>query len=107
MKAKHIVVTRPEEQRDPEAEAEFDRELAKLMAESVESRKFERKPMFDVPLPMRRAVREPTAATSPDDSDDEALAQAPAPTNGSSMMKFALLSRRGNRQQVICQVTQI
>ena len=101
--SEHIVVTRPEEQRDPEAEAEFDRELAKLMAESVESRKFERKPMFDVPLPMRRAVREPTAAASPDDSDDESPAPAPVPTNGSSMMKFALLSRRGNRQQVFHQ----
>jgi regulator of nonsense transcripts 2 len=98
--SEHIVVTRPEEQRDPEAEAEFDRELAKLMAESVESRKFERKPMFDVPLPMRRAVREPTAAVSPEDSDDESLVPAPAPTNAPGMMKFALLSRRGNRQQV-------
>ncbi|KAG9885013.1 ARM repeat-containing protein, partial [Aureobasidium melanogenum] len=48
----HIVVTRPEDQRDPEADAEFDRELAKMMAESVESRKFDRKPVFDVPLPM-------------------------------------------------------
>ena len=98
--SEHIVVTRPEEQRDPEAEAEFDRELAKLMAESVESRKFERKPMFDVPLPMRRAVREPTTAVSPEDSDDEAPAPALTPTNGPGMMKFALLSRRGNRQQV-------
>lgn len=98
--SEHIVVTRPEEQRDPEAEAEFDRELAKLMAESVESRKFERKPMFDVPLPMRRAVREPTAPLSPEDSDDEAPAPAPASTNGPSMMKFALLSRKGNRQHV-------
>ena len=98
--SEHIVVTRPEEQRDPEAEAEFDRELAKLMAESVESRKFERKPMFDVPLPMRRAVREPTAAQSPEDSDEESPAPAPAPTNGPGMMKFALLSRKGNRQQV-------
>ncbi|KAG9950781.1 ARM repeat-containing protein, partial [Aureobasidium melanogenum] len=48
----HIIVTRPEDQRDPEADAEFDRELAKMMADSVESRKFDRKPVFDVPLPM-------------------------------------------------------
>ncbi|CAD0110440.1 unnamed protein product, partial [Aureobasidium uvarum] len=48
----HIVVTRPEDHRDPEADAEFDRELAKMMADSVESRKFDRKPVFDVPLPM-------------------------------------------------------
>jgi regulator of nonsense transcripts 2 len=94
-----FVVTRPEEQRDPEADAEFDRELAKLMAESVESRKFERKPMFDVPLPMRRAPREVPALQ--DDSDGES--PAPPPTNGASTMKFALLSKRGNRQQVFRQ----
>ncbi|THZ76248.1 ARM repeat-containing protein [Aureobasidium pullulans] len=58
----HIVVTRPEDQRDPEADAEFDRELAKMMAESVESRKFDRKPVFDVPLPMRKTA---TATSTP------------------------------------------
>ncbi len=96
--SEHFVVTRPEEQRDPEADAEFDRELAKLMAESVESRKFERKPMFDVPLPMRRGVREPSATVG-DDSEDDAEAPRP-PSNGAGTMKFALLSKRGNRTQV-------
>ena len=95
--SEHIVVTRPEDQRDPEADAEFDRELAKLMAESVESRKFDRKPMFDVPLPMRRSVRETTTRTA-DGSDGES--PAPAPSNMSGMMKFALLSKKGNRSQV-------
>ncbi|KAK5175510.1 mRNA decay protein [Saxophila tyrrhenica] len=92
-----FVVTRPEEQRDPEADAEFDREFAKMMAESVESRKFERKPMFDVPLPMRRAQREAPAVQAGDDSDGDS--PVPAPSNGSGTMKFALLSRRGNRTQ--------
>ncbi|KAI7297674.1 hypothetical protein KC315_g18352 [Hortaea werneckii] len=91
----HIVVTRPEDQRDPEAEAEFDRELAKMMAESVESRRTERKPMFDVPLPMRRTVRDATS-TAADDSGGESPAPA-APGQGT--MKFALLSKKGNRQQ--------
>lgn len=86
-----------EDERDPEADAEFDRELAKLMTESAESRKFERKPVFDVPLPMRRA-RE--AAANPEDSGGEAPVipapshEAPVPT-----MKFSLLSKRGNKQQ--------
>jgi len=93
----HIVVTRPEDQRDPEAEAEFDRELAKLMAESVESRRTERKPMFDVPLPMRRTARDATTTVA-DDSGGES--PAPAVTNGPGIMKFALLSKKGNRQQV-------
>ncbi|KAF1850440.1 ARM repeat-containing protein [Cucurbitaria berberidis CBS 394.84] len=87
-----IVVTRQEDERDPEADAEFDRELAKLMSESADSRKFERKPVFDVPLPMRRA-REATA--NPEDSVNE----APAPVMPSHTMKFSLLSKRGNRTQ--------
>ncbi|KAK8198541.1 mRNA decay protein [Zalaria obscura] len=81
-----IVVTRKEDQRDPEADAEFDRELAKLMAEGVESRKFDRKPVFDVPLPMRRATKE-TSTSAADSPEPAAAAPAqPAPT-----MKFALL----------------
>jgi regulator of nonsense transcripts 2 len=87
-----IIVTRPEDERDPEADAEFDRELAKLMTEGAESRKFERKPVFDVPLPMRR-VRE--ASTNAEDSGGE----APPPPPPNNMMKFSLLSKRGNKQQ--------
>ncbi|KAF2279417.1 ARM repeat-containing protein [Westerdykella ornata] len=86
-----IVVTRPEDERDPEAEAEFDRELAKLMSESVESRKFERKPVFDVPLPLR-SNREVEANT------DEA-GESAAPATPANTMKFSLLSKRGNKQQ--------
>lgn len=93
----HIVVTRPEDHRDPEADADFDRELAKLMAESVDSRKFERKTAFDVPLPMRRTVRD-VATPAAEGGDEESL--APPPTNGAGTMKFALLSKKGNRQQV-------
>ncbi|KIW08711.1 hypothetical protein, variant [Verruconis gallopava] len=84
----HIVVTRPEDERDPEADAEFDRELAKLMAESVESRKFERKPMFDIPLPMRRKADSGTA-----EGGDHTSTDTPA------TMKFSLLSKKGTRQQ--------
>jgi regulator of nonsense transcripts 2 len=88
-----IIVTRPEDERDPEADAEFDRELAKLMSESAESRKFERKPVFDVPLPMRRA-RE--ATINAEDSGNEAPAPILPPSN---TVKFSLLSKRGNRTQ--------
>ncbi|KMU92161.1 hypothetical protein CIHG_10022 [Coccidioides immitis H538.4] len=83
-----IIVTRQEEERDPEAEAEFDRAFEKIMAESLESRKFERKAMFDVPLPMRRTTREPTAA---EDRENNAAA--------SNTMAFSLMTKRGNRQQ--------
>lgn len=97
-----IVVTRPEDQRDPEADAEFDRELAKMMADSVESRKFDRKPIFDVPLPMRRGRETPSASSAPvsEDTQERAAAAAAPPPTGPGTMKFALLSKRGNKQQV-------
>ncbi|KAF2837357.1 ARM repeat-containing protein [Patellaria atrata CBS 101060] len=88
-----IVVTRQEDERDPEADADFDRELAKMMAESLDSRKFERKSMFDVPLPMRRAQRD--ISTAAEDGGGEPTTPS-APEN---TMKFSLLSKRGNRQQ--------
>ncbi|KAI4162519.1 MAG: hypothetical protein LQ342_003934 [Letrouitia transgressa] len=83
-----IVVTRQEEERDPDAEAEFDRELAKMMAESLDSRKLERKPLFDVPLPMRRKQRE--TSTIYEESSNEGTG---------STMAFSLMTRKGNRQQ--------
>ncbi|KDB23868.1 hypothetical protein H109_04250 [Trichophyton interdigitale MR816] len=85
-----IFVSRQEEERDPEAEAEFDRAFEKMVSESVESRKFERKTMFDVPLPMRRAnPREPAQV-------EETKEPSPTP---SSTMPFSLMTKRGNRQQ--------
>lgn len=89
-----IVVTRQQEQRDPEAEAEFDRELQKMMAESMESRKFERKHLFDVPLPIRRTQRPQTAGS--DGSDNERV-PSPPPSN---TMAFSLMTKKGNKQQV-------
>ena len=85
-------MTRQQEERDPEAEADFDRELAKMMSESLDSRKFERRPMFDVPLPMRRAQRDP--ATAGDESPNEGTTTPP------TTMAFSLMTKKGNRQQV-------
>ncbi len=92
-----IVVTRQEEEFDPEAEAEFEREYAKMMAESLESRKFERKPLFDVPLPMRRKDREVSSSM-------EAPVEDSAPATPSNTMAFSLLTKRGNRQQVYLRI---
>ncbi|KAF8438755.1 nonsense-mediated mRNA decay factor [Terfezia claveryi] len=88
-----IVVQLRQEERDPEADAEFDRELAKMMAESLDSRKFERKPVFDVPLPMRRSglSREPTIGGE--------VTDVPPPTQAPGTMAFSLLTKKGNRQQ--------
>jgi regulator of nonsense transcripts 2 len=87
-----IFVTRQQEERDPEAEAEFDRELAKMMSESLDSRKFERKPVFDVPLPMRRGQRE--TSTTGDETPPEVT------TTASNTMAFSLMTKKGNKQQV-------
>ncbi len=87
-----IIVTREEEEVDPEDEAEFEREYAKMMAESLESRKHERKATFDVPLPMKRKdMNTPTDAWS-EESSNKAIP--------SGTMAFSLLTKRGNRQQV-------
>lgn len=86
-----IVVTRQEEEVDPEDEADFEREYAKMMAESLESRKFDRKPLFDVPLPVRPRTARETANTTESGEMEAGL----APT-----MAFSLLTKRGNRQQV-------
>ena len=64
-----------------------------MMSESLESRKFDRKPMFDVPLPMRRAQRETITA---DDSGNEGGTATPPNTN---TMAFSLMTKKGNRQQ--------
>ncbi|KAH7035464.1 armadillo-type protein [Microdochium trichocladiopsis] len=88
-----IVVTRNAEQVDPEDEADFEREYAKMMAESLESRKFDRKTLFDVPLPVRsKRDTSATADTAPEAEDGE-IDHAP------STMAFSLLTKKGNRQQ--------
>lgn len=86
-----ITVTRKAEQVDPEDEADFDREYAKMMAESLESRKFDRKPLFDVPLPVRSKGRESSTAT---DSDSKGHEEVPR------TMAFSLITKKGTRQQV-------
>ncbi|CAK7208461.1 mRNA decay protein [Sporothrix bragantina] len=88
-----IVVTREEEEIDPEDEADFEREYARMMAESMEPRKFDRKPMFDVALPVRQKTREASSA------DANGAVGNGEETGTSSTMAFSLLTKRGNRQQ--------
>ncbi|KAI0843228.1 ARM repeat-containing protein [Hypoxylon sp. FL0890] len=85
-----IVVTRKTEEIDPEDEADFEREYAKMMAESLESRKFDRKPLFDVPLPVRPKTRDISSTTNTENANGES-------TPGT--MAFSLLTKKGNRQQ--------
>lgn len=92
----HIVVTRQEEERDPEVEADFDREFEKMMAESMDSRRFERKGVFDIPLPMKRVPRENPAT----ESSTESATPEPMPTMPTKTMAFSLMTKKGNKQQV-------
>lgn len=86
-----IIVTRQEEEFDPEWDAEFEREYAKMMSESSESRKLDRRPVFDIALPIRPRLQEPTLAADPSEGGAEA-----APPK----MAFAVLTKKGNKQQV-------
>lgn len=86
-----IVVTRPEEEIDPEEDADFEREYAKMMSDSLESRKLERRPMFDVALPVRSRARGATAGS--DQIDGSPVAPTPK-------MAFSVLTKKGNKQQV-------
>ena len=65
-----------------------------MMAESLDSRKFERKSMFDVPLPVRKVQRDKAELL---DDDEEAPEVEAAPPN---TMAFSLMTKKGNRQQV-------
>ncbi|KAJ6004750.1 Nonsense-mediated mRNA decay factor (Upf2) [Penicillium herquei] len=88
-----IVVTRQEEERDPEVEAEFDREFEKMMAESMDSRRFERKAIFDIPLPMSmKRTRE-----AANESSSESTPAEPVATT--KTMPFSLMTKKGNKQQ--------
>ncbi|KAJ4300471.1 mRNA decay protein [Collariella sp. IMI 366227] len=89
-----IVVTREEEEVDLEDEADFDREYAKIMAESFETRKFQPKGQVDIPLPVRPKNREAAGASETAEKPPEAEPGVPG-----GRMAFSLLTKRGNRQQ--------
>lgn len=93
-----VIYTRPEEVRDPEADAEFDKEFAKMMSESLESRKFERKAVFDVPLPIKRSVAVNGQSGNPGTDDESNPAEVPS--QRPNTMAFSLLMKKGNKQQV-------
>jgi regulator of nonsense transcripts 2 len=61
------------------------------MAESFETRKFQPKQQFDIPLPVRPKNREIPSGSETAES---------GPSTPSGTMAFSLLTKRGNRQQV-------
>lgn len=63
------------------------------MVESMDSRRFERKTVFDIPLPMKRPAREALPSESAPDA-------TPAAQTAPNTMAFSLMTRKGNKQQV-------
>lgn len=62
----------------------------------MDSRRFERKGVFDIPLPMKRAAREPSTSENAPENAPEAPEKQAQP----STMAFSLMTKKGNKQQV-------
>lgn len=58
-----------------------------MMSESYESRRFERKGIVDIPLPMKRSGREVPVQEEP--------------SQQANTMAFSLMTKKGNKQQVV------
>ncbi|KAI5293218.1 hypothetical protein KEM52_005734, partial [Ascosphaera acerosa] len=124
-----IYIKRQAETVDPIEEAEFDQAFERMVAESLDSRKSERKAIFDVPLPMKRQAgggtgtpgtptsapsgtsaggilssREVAAAAALDEPSAAATSEsgktAKANQPRPGMMAFSLMTKKGNRQRV-------
>jgi cell envelope opacity-associated protein A len=68
-----------------------------MMAESLESRKFERKPQFDLAIPVMAKNRAPTPKA------EESVKETPEAVEGK--MAFSLLTKKGKSQQVIISIS--
>ncbi|TPX76804.1 hypothetical protein CcCBS67573_g01935 [Chytriomyces confervae] len=84
-----VVVHLPEREVDKEFEEEFEKEFSKMMLESLESRKFDKKSAaFDVSIPVKRAV----AFQGPPGGA--------AQSAGTEGVVFSFLTKKGNKQQL-------
>ncbi|KAI8891377.1 ARM repeat-containing protein [Backusella circina FSU 941] len=84
-----VVIIKKKEELSREDDEDFERELNKMMSDSADARKFEKKTtVLDVPIPMNlRGAQE-----------RRALAQS-IETQDPGKMAFTLLTKKGNRQQ--------
>ncbi|KAI9499281.1 armadillo-type protein [Zychaea mexicana] len=85
-----VVFKKKQEQKSNEDDEEFEREFSRMMSESMESRKFEKKSaVLDVPIPMNlRGAQDRRTATAQEKD-----------INSQDKMSFTLLTKKGNRQQ--------
>lgn len=88
-----------EEEYDQEEEDAFNREFAKMLADTTDARKVDRKtapPVFDTAVPLIRRQQQQQA------QQDAIPTEAKA-----NHMQFSLLSKKGNKQQVSALTSQI
>lgn len=91
-----VVVIRERTQRDEvdeAAQSDFDREFAKMLADTTDARRGDRKaapPIFDTAVPHIRRQAEPALASLGPNGGHA----------GAGGMQFSLLSKKGNKQQV-------
>lgn len=79
-----------------EADAEFAKELAKIMTDSsAESRKIDKKAAWWDSAVLTPGARKRRADDNEGDADGEGNA-----ANGESVMNFTVITKRGNKQQV-------
>ena len=81
-----------EEEYDQEEEDAFNREFAKMLADTTDARKVDRKtapPVFDTAVPLIRRQQQQQAQQDAFPSEAKA-----------NHMQFSLLSKKGNKQQV-------
>lgn len=88
-----VVLKNREEQISKEEEEDFEREFSRMMAESMESRKFEKKTtVLDVPIPMNLRGTQDRRTAAAQEKQQEGTVEEPR-------MAFTLLTKKGNRQQ--------
>lgn len=83
---------------DEEAQSDFDREFAKMLADTTDTRRGERKaapPIFDTAVPHIRRMADGSSSVS-----SSAVGKAGPPVVDQERMQFSLLSKKGNKPQV-------
>jgi regulator of nonsense transcripts 2 len=81
-----------EKEYDQEEEDAFNREFAKMLADTTDARKVDRKtapPVFDTAVPLIRRQQQQQAQQDTTPAEPK-----------TSHMQFSLLSKKGNKQQV-------
>ncbi|KAI8063219.1 armadillo-type protein [Gongronella butleri] len=93
-----VVVLKRQEQQRKEEDDEFEKEFSKMISDSIDSRKHEKKTtMLDVPIPMN--LRGAQDRRREQQQQQQAAQQQDSASEPNGTMTFTLLTKKGNRQQ--------